>query len=101
MHCPCFHIPKKYLRMSLRYREGKSKLVSHKGKKKTTKNRGTALAFDDRSDEIFYFVKFRINCKIMVFGDRIKHKTIEPKFPCASGKNQVLGCSRFFSFVLL
>lgn len=59
------------------------------------------MASDDRSDEIFHFVKFRTNSKIMLFGDRIELKTIEPKFPFASGKMQVLGCSRFFCFVLL
>jgi len=60
------------------------------------------LASDDRTDEIFHFVKFRANSKIMFFVDRIELETIEPKFSSASGKMQVLGCSRFlFCFVLL
>lgn len=33
MRCPCFHMPENHLKVSLRYRRGKSKLVSHKEKK--------------------------------------------------------------------
>lgn len=94
MHCLCFHILETHLKMSLRYRGGKSKPVSHQEKK----IRGITWLL---MTGLIRFLIFSDLEQTHVCGDRIELKTIEPKFPFASGKMQVLGCSKFFCFVLL